>query len=126
MTSNVEPTLGRDPGPDDEASARLDDATRPGSTYASIADLPVEIESCEFTPMVRDTSSGFTKITTIVRLRGRGEEGLGEDVTWDQIDQIEFLRSPPSSQLVGEWTLATLSAELDELDLFPVTPCRPS
>ena len=63
-------------------------------SYARIAGLPVEIDSCEFVPMVRDTSSGFTKITTVIRLRGGGEEGLGEDVTWDQIDHIEFLRHP--------------------------------
>ena len=63
-------------------------------SYARIAGLPVEIDSCEFVPIVRDTSSGFTKITTVIRLRGGGEEGLGEDVTWDQIDHIEFLRHP--------------------------------
>jgi L-alanine-DL-glutamate epimerase-like enolase superfamily enzyme len=89
-----------------------------------IAGLPVQIESCEFTPMVRDTSSGFTKITTVVRLRGRGEEGLGEDITWDQIDHIEFLRHPAPSGLQGAWKLDELSAALGEMDLFPVAPCR--
>lgn len=91
-----------------------------------IAGLPVQIESCEFTPMVRDTSSGFTKITTVVRLRGRGEEGLGEDVTWDQIDHIEFLRHPAPSGLEGAWQLDELSAALGEMDLCPVEPCRPA
>jgi L-alanine-DL-glutamate epimerase-like enolase superfamily enzyme len=89
-----------------------------------IAGLPVQIDSCEFTPMVRDTSSGFTKITTVVRLRGGGEEGLGEDVTWDQIDHIEFLRHPAPSGLEGTWELDEFSAALGEMDLFPVKPCR--
>ncbi|MGH2842327.1 MAG: hypothetical protein ACRDKL_01895 [Solirubrobacteraceae bacterium] len=96
------------------------------STFAAIAGLPLEIESIEYTPLVRDTSSGFTKITTVVSLRGRGEEGLGEDVTWDQIDHIEFLRNPTIGGLGGTWGLAELSAALDEIDLFPVAPCRPA
>lgn len=104
----------------------VENATSPPSTYATIAGLPVQIDSCEFTPMVRDTSSGFTKITTVVRLRGRGEEGLGEDVTWDQIDQIEFLRHPAPSGLKGAWQLDELSAALGEMDLFAVAPCRPA
>ena len=95
-------------------------------TFAKIAALPVEIESIEYTPLVRDTSSGFTKITTVIRLRGRGDEGLGEDVTWDQIDQIEFVRNPVPDRILGRWTLAELSAALDEIDLFPVPPCRPA
>lgn len=100
-------------------------STGPG-TFAKIAELPVEIDSIEYTPLVRDTSSGFTKITTVIRLRGRGEDGLGEDVTWDQIDQIEFVRNPTPDRILGRWTLAELSAILDELDLFPVPPCRPA
>ena len=95
-------------------------------TFAKIAALPVEIDAIEYTPMVRDTSSGFTKITTIVRLRGRGEEGLGEDVTWDQVDHIEFMRQPTPDGLLGAWELAEWSAALGEIDLFPVTPCRPA
>jgi L-alanine-DL-glutamate epimerase-like enolase superfamily enzyme len=76
--------------------------------------------------MVRDTSSGFTKITTVVRLRGHDEEGLGEDVTWDQIDHIEFLRHPMPCRLEGAWELDELSAALGEVDLFAVAPCRPA
>lgn len=105
------------------ASGVLEVAT---DTYARIAGLPVKIESCELMPMVRDTSSGFTKITTVVRMRGLGEEGLGEDVTWDQIDHIEFLRHPMPPGLEGTWELDELSAALGEMDLFPVTPCRPA
>lgn len=95
-------------------------------TFARIAELPVTIDSIEYTPLVRDTSSGFTKITTVICLRGGGENGLGEDVTWDQIDQIEFVRHPTPDQILGTWTLAGLSATLDDVDLFPVPPCRPA
>ena len=95
-------------------------------TFAKIAELPVQIDAVEYTPLVRDTSSGFTKITTVVRLRGGGEEGLGEDVTWDQVDHIEFMRSPNHDRLVGTWALAELSAMLGEIEMFPVAPCRPA
>ncbi len=126
MTSNVEPPAGPGAGFDEATPTTCQGATSLSNTYARIADLPVEIESCEFTPMVRDTSSGFTKITTVVRLRGRGVEGLGEDVTWDQIDQIEFLRNPAPGQIVETWKLAELSLALNEIDLFSVPPCRPA
>ncbi len=98
----------------------------PSPTYARIADLPLAIESYDFVPMVRDTSSGFTKITIVVRLRGLGEEGLGEDVTWDQIDQIEFLRHVPPLVVQGQWALDEFSTVLAGMDLFPVAPCRPA
>jgi L-alanine-DL-glutamate epimerase-like enolase superfamily enzyme len=94
--------------------------------YGAIADLPVTVESYEFVPMVRDTSSGFTKVTIVVRLRGLGEEGLGEDVTWDQIDQIEFLRGAGELALAGSWTVDAFSRAVGAMDLFPVAPCRPA
>lgn len=123
---NLEPPSGAGATPDNSTSSAFRGQAPLSATFAKIEGLPVDIESIEYTPMVRDTSSGFTKITTVVRLRGRGEEGLGEDVTWDQIDQIEFLRNPTPSGLAGTWKLAELSAALDDIDLFPVSPCRPA
>ena len=61
------------------------------STYSRVAELPLRIEHCELQPLARDTSSGFTKVSIVVRLTGNGHEGQGEDITWDQIDQIEQL-----------------------------------
>ncbi len=101
--------------------ARLD------ATYERMAGLPVRIERCELLPLVRDTSSGFTKVSIVVRLTGDGHEGLGEDVTWDQIDQIEHLRrSGDLSWLRGRRTLEEVSALLGLADLFPVEPVRDS
>src|SRR5205814_5532308 len=57
--------------------------TQLGSTYARVARLPLAIERCELLPLVRDTSSGFTKVSIVVRLGGGGHEGEGEDITWD-------------------------------------------
>jgi L-alanine-DL-glutamate epimerase-like enolase superfamily enzyme len=59
-------------------------------------------------------SSGFTRVTTVVRLRGGGEEGLGEDVTY-----AGELHPPPADlPLERARTLDELSALLEGRDLF--------
>jgi hypothetical protein len=99
----------------------------PGSTYARVAQLPLVIERCELQPLVRDTSSGFTKVSIVVRLSGGGHVGEGEDITWDQIDQIELLRRGGElSWLHGARTFDELSRLLGLADLFPVEPIRAS
>ncbi len=102
-------------------------ATPADATYARVAELPLQIDRCELVPLVRDTTSGFTKISAVVRLTGGGEEGEGEDITWDQIDQIEHLRHAGSlSWLRGQRTLDEFSTLLGLADLFPVAPIRDS
>ena len=101
--------------------------TGSGTTYARVARLPVAIERCELLPLVRDTSSGFTKVSIVVRLSGGGHEGEGEDITWDQIDQIELLRSGDRlTWLVGDRTFEEFSTLLGLANLFPVDPIRHS
>src|SRR5688500_11189654 len=97
------------------------------ATYPRVAELPVRIERCELLPLTRDTSSGFTKVSTVVRLTGNGHEGQGEDITWDQIDQIEQLRRAGGlSWLRGGRTLDEFSTLPGLADLFPVEPIRDS
>src|SRR4051794_41940080 len=109
--------------PDDgRPAARETDAT-----YGRVAGLPIRIERCELLPLARDTTSGFTKISIVVRLTGGGHEGQGEDITWDQIDQIEQLRRAGDlSWLRGTRTFDEFSALLGLADLFPVEPIRES
>ena len=108
-------------------SANSSSPSESGSTYARVAELPVAIERCELLPLVRDTSSGFTKVSIVVRLSGEGHHGEGEDVTWDQIDQIEFLRGGDQlSWLQGTRTFDEFSTLLGLADLFPVEPIRDS
>ncbi len=96
-------------------------------TYAHVARLPVVIEHCELAPIVRDTTSGFTKVSIVVRLRGAGHVGEGEDITWDQIDQIELLRAAGDlSWLHGTRTFDEFSRLLGLANLFPVRPIRDS
>jgi hypothetical protein len=101
----------------------------PGSapTYARISELPLAIEHCELLPLVRDTSAGFTKVSIVVRLGGGGHHGEGEDITWDQIDQIELLRSGDQlTWLNGARTFNEFSTLLGLANLFPVRPIRDS
>jgi hypothetical protein len=93
--------------------------------YDAVRDLPVEIDLLETEPLSRAISSEFTRRTTVVRLRGGGAEGLGEDVTYspEEHDPARF----PAPILAGEWTLGSLSARLDDLDLFPTgEPAQPA
>jgi L-alanine-DL-glutamate epimerase-like enolase superfamily enzyme len=109
------------------ATAPLDVARRADATYARVAELPLLVESCDLLPLVRDTSSGFTKVSIVVRLSGDGHQGEGEDITWDQIDQIEQLRRAGDlSWLRGRRTLEEFSTLLGLADLFPVEPIRAS
>jgi hypothetical protein len=97
------------------------------ATYSRVAELPVRIERCELLPLARDTWSGFTKVSIVVRLTGNGHEGQGEDITWDQIDQIEQLRRAGDlSWLRGRRTVDEFSTLLGLADLFPVEPIRDS
>src|SRR3954462_10535007 len=97
------------------------------STYVRVAALPLVIDRCELHPMVRDTSSGFTKVSIVVRLGGGSHVGEGEDITWDQIDQIELLRGGGDlSWLHGARTFDELSNLLGLANLFPVDPIRDS
>ncbi|QEC48312.1 hypothetical protein FSW04_12545 [Baekduia soli] len=111
-----------------EAGADGDDREADaGGTYARVAGLPLCVERCELLPLARDISSGFTKISTVVRLSGDGHEGQGEDITWDQIDHLEHLRGAGElSWLRGTRTLDAFSTLLGLADLFPVAPIRES
>ncbi|HXW58931.1 MAG TPA: hypothetical protein VEJ23_05580 [Solirubrobacteraceae bacterium] len=94
------------------------------STWELLAGLPVEIESYELEGMRALVSSEFERKTTIVRLRGRGEEGLGEDVTYDAVDHEIMQAAGPVLPLAGSHTLASLAERLSQLSLFERPPQR--
>jgi L-alanine-DL-glutamate epimerase-like enolase superfamily enzyme len=84
--------------------------------YDALRDLPLRIDEVESETLSQSISPEFTRRTTVVHLRGGGEEGLGEDVTYSPAEHGEQF---PQLDLSGDWTLESLSARLDELDLFP-------
>jgi L-alanine-DL-glutamate epimerase-like enolase superfamily enzyme len=73
---------------------------------------------------VRDVSSGFTRTSTVIALRGDGHEGRGEDVVYDAEDHHALQAAGAVQPLAGTWTLGDFCAHIDALDLFPVAPLR--
>ncbi|MFC6787735.1 hypothetical protein [Halobaculum halobium] len=100
--------------------------------YRAIADLPLTIESVALRRRSRDTSSGFERVSTTFRLRGDGELGRGEDVTYDAPDHDALFADPErdprttvdglgfEAAFAGEWTFREFSDRLDDVDLFPM------
>jgi L-alanine-DL-glutamate epimerase-like enolase superfamily enzyme len=93
-------------------------------TYAKLAGLPLVVEDYALEGLVESVSSGFERHTTVIRLRGAGEEGVGEDVVYDAEDQLALQQAGPVQPLAGETTLGDFCARADQLDLFPVEPVR--
>jgi L-alanine-DL-glutamate epimerase-like enolase superfamily enzyme len=94
------------------------------STYDLVADLPVHIEGYDLEGLVQNVSSDFERKTTIIRLRGDGEEGLGEDVVYDAVDHEIAQKAGPVLDLAGDWTIRSFSEHLAGLQLFPEPPQR--
>jgi hypothetical protein len=92
------------------------------STHDAVRDLPLEIESYELEPLQVQASHDFTRVTTVVRLRGGGEEGVGEDVTYSPVDQAALQAEGPTLPLEGSHTLDGFSQLLERLSLFPEGP----
>jgi L-alanine-DL-glutamate epimerase-like enolase superfamily enzyme len=92
------------------------------SSYAAIADLPLRIDDYALGGLELDVSSGFTRRTTVVRLAGGGEEGIGEDVTYDADAQLALQQWEVRLPLAGEHTVDSFSRLLGGVDLFPEPP----
>jgi hypothetical protein len=95
-------------------------------TFARIAELPLEIESFELERLELAISPEFTRVTTVIHLRGGGQEGIGEDVTYGVPEQTAFQVAGPRLPLTGERTLDEFSALLETLALFPDDPSMPA
>jgi hypothetical protein len=88
------------------------------ASYDAVADLPVRIDAVEYSRRERETTSDFTRVSTIIQLHGDGETGLGEDVTYETADHDALQDAAPSFDLAGDWTVDSLSAHLADRDLF--------
>jgi hypothetical protein len=89
-----------------------------------LADLPLRIDDYALERLQRDVSSQFTRVSTVIRLRGGGEEGIGEDVTYDAVDHDVLQAAGPVLELAGERTLGGFCDHLEGLDLWPEPPQR--
>jgi L-alanine-DL-glutamate epimerase-like enolase superfamily enzyme len=93
------------------------------STFASFADLPLEIEGYELQPLELQLPA-FERLSTVIHMWGNGEDGLGEDVTYDAVDHIAFQDAGPTLDITGFATLGEFCALMAEEDTFPAEPQR--
>jgi len=91
-------------------------------TWERLAGLELRIEEYALERLERDLGHDFVRVCTVVRLRGGGHEGLGEDVTYAVGDHDALQAAGPTLPLAGQWTLASFSEHLAALDLFPAPP----
>jgi hypothetical protein len=97
------------------------------SLYARLAGLPLVVEGFSLEGLVSTTGAGWTRRTTVVGLSGQGETGTGEDVTYQEPDQLHFQAHGRTLPMTGTFTLEGFSRHLDGLDLFlGVTPSDPA
>jgi hypothetical protein len=92
-------------------------------TFDALADLPLEIDGYELEGLELQLP-GFERLTTVIRLEGGGEEGVGEDVTYDAVDHIALQDAGPSLDLTGHATLGEFCEFMDGVDTFPAEPQR--
>jgi L-alanine-DL-glutamate epimerase-like enolase superfamily enzyme len=92
------------------------------SLYDRVRELPLAIESYALDGLELLVRPDFVRKTTIVRLQGAGEEGVGEDVTYAGDEHDRLQRRGPVWPLAGEWTLHSFSRHLGGLQLFEAEP----
>ena len=92
-------------------------------TFDALADLPLEIEGYELQPLELHLPS-FERLSTVIHMWGGGEDGLGEDVTYDPVDHIALQDAGPILDLTGFSTLGEFCELMGELDTFPAEPQR--
>jgi len=76
--------------------------------YDTVKDLQLVVEGFELEPKELPLQH-FTRRTTVVHLRGGGQEGVGEDVSYEEDLQLAFTRDA-LPDLVGEHTIDSFSA----------------
>jgi hypothetical protein len=80
------------------------------TTYELVRGLPLTVEEDELTGLSADVSSGFTRRTTIVHLRGAGHQGRGEDTTYSEVEQLAFQQAGTLLPVAGSHTIESFSA----------------
>jgi hypothetical protein len=91
------------------------------STWERVSGLALVVEDYALEDRRADFGD-FTRATTTIHLRGRGEEGLGEDVVYAVEEHDALQAAGPVQPLAGEWTLASFCEHVGGLDLFPEPP----
>jgi L-alanine-DL-glutamate epimerase-like enolase superfamily enzyme len=85
-------------------------------TYDLVRELPLAVDEDELTGLAAEVSSGFTRRTTIIHLRGGGHEGTGEDTTYAEAEQLAFQEAGTVLPVTGSHTIESFSALFEEMD----------
>jgi len=94
------------------------------SSWELLAGLALEIDDYALEGLEAQVSSEFTRKSTVIHLRGGGEEGVGEDVTYDAVDHEIMQAAGATLPLAGRFTLQSFSEHLAQLSLFAEPPQR--
>jgi L-alanine-DL-glutamate epimerase-like enolase superfamily enzyme len=94
------------------------------SSWEALAGLRLQIDDYALQALQATVSSEFERKSTHIVLRGGGEEGVGEDVTYDGVDHEILQAAGASLALAGRYTLASFCEHLATLSLFPQPPQR--
>ena len=92
------------------------------SDWPKLAELPISVSGYVFEANDVEYSPEFIRGSTLVRIRGGGQEGVGEDVAYEVLDHVANRDLGPRFDLTGTATLGELCARLGELDLFEGAP----
>ena len=94
------------------------------SLYDAVRDLPIHIDDYSLEGLELQARPEFLRKTTIVHLHGAGEEGIGEDVTYEAAEHDRQQERGPTLLIAGDWTLHTFSEHLETVALFDPLPER--
>ncbi|SDJ19046.1 hypothetical protein SAMN05216226_10148 [Halovenus aranensis] len=86
--------------------------------YDKLAGLALHIDAWDLETRERETSSGFTRTTTVVSLRGGGYVGRGEDVIYETDPHDRFVEHGGDLPLDGSYTFNEFSEHIGATDLF--------
>jgi hypothetical protein len=92
------------------------------SLYDLVRDLPLTVEGYDLDGRQQVVRADFTRKTTLITLHGGGEQGVGEDVTYDGAEHDAQRSRGPVLPLAGTWTLDGFSRHLATLPLFEHEP----
>lgn len=88
------------------------------ATFDALAHLPLEVDGYELEGL-EFKAGEFERLSTVIRLNGAGEEGHGEDVTYEPFEHIALRDAGASLNLTGHATLGAFCDFMADLDTFP-------
>jgi L-alanine-DL-glutamate epimerase-like enolase superfamily enzyme len=90
--------------------------------WSRLAGLPLAVEGYTLDWLEAEMAGGMERVTTLVRLRGGGQEGVGEDIAPYRENHEALHAAGPSLPLAGDWTLERFCEHLATLDQWGGEP----